>query len=69
MQNWQDIAALSVVALAVLYVARAAWLVLAKKQRPGCGTCAKCPSQSGQEESPGFVSLETLQDSGPSRAN
>jgi hypothetical protein len=43
MNGWQDIAALALVALATGFVAWRAWLAIAVRRVPGCGSgCNKC---------------------------
>lgn len=56
--DWQNIAAPGVVLLAVLYVARQAWLKLARREAPGCGSCGSCPAEKSRE--PGIISPDTL---------
>ncbi|HVC95206.1 MAG TPA: FeoB-associated Cys-rich membrane protein [Pirellulales bacterium] len=49
--DWQDLAALSIVALACGYLLWQGWRLVRRKQPPGgCGGgCAKCPSGSPTE--------------------
>ena len=53
---WQDIAALLTVAVALAWLARQIWLVLLKKQKPGCSGCSNCPTKEAAAEPP-LVSL------------
>ena len=46
----QDIAALVLVALAGLYLAYQAWMVLIKKHS-GCGSCSQCPTEEDEIQS------------------
>jgi hypothetical protein len=63
MFDWQNVVALTVVAVAAAYVARHGWRALASRpSRPGCGGCSSCPSKTagGRE----FVSLTVGQQAG-----
>jgi hypothetical protein len=42
--NWQDAAALTMVALASLWIARGAWRWLRRKGSSGCPSCGGCAS-------------------------
>jgi hypothetical protein len=42
--SWQDIAALSLVAAAIVCLMRRVRQVLAEKRRQGCGGCGTCPT-------------------------
>jgi hypothetical protein len=53
--NWQDIAALLVVAAAGAYLMWRGWLVL-KRRRAGCGACSTCPS--GESNGKPLVTIE-----------
>ncbi len=45
--GWQDVVALGIVALAVLYLCRLALGAFVSKERSGCGTgCGRCVSRS-----------------------
>ncbi|MBL9122040.1 MAG: hypothetical protein JNG90_00295 [Planctomycetaceae bacterium] len=57
--DWQNIAALGVVLLAVLYVARQAWLKLARRAAPGCGSCGSCAAAEKPQETQ-VIGVETL---------
>jgi len=49
--GWQDLVALGIVSLAVLYLARLALGALTRKQANGCGAgCGKCSSRSGADD-------------------
>jgi hypothetical protein len=54
--NWQDIAAISIVAVACAYLLWRGWLVL-KRRRAGCGACSTCPSSESSEKQ--FVTLDS----------
>lgn len=58
----QNLIALAAVALAVGYLARAGYRVMARPKGSGCGACGSCPvsKTDGETTSPGLVSLETL---------
>jgi len=56
--DWQNIAALGVVLLAVLYVARQTWLKFSRRAVPGCGSCGSCPAEKPRE--PEIISPDTL---------
>lgn len=43
----QDLATLGLVAAAMIYVVRRAWLVFGARKATGCGACASCPSSQG----------------------
>jgi hypothetical protein len=61
----QEIAAVSLVCVAAVYVAYRSWRVLVKKQTGGCGGggCPTCPSGKQEASSPaGFVPLDELTD-------
>jgi hypothetical protein len=58
--DWQNFAALSIVAAAALYLARQVRRVWAGSGASGCTTgCAKCP-QSSEQSSTNIVSLEPV---------
>ncbi|MBI3837139.1 MAG: hypothetical protein HY288_04295 [Planctomycetia bacterium] len=42
--DWQNLTALLAVAAAGAYLARVAWLSIAKRKAAGCGSCGSCPS-------------------------
>jgi hypothetical protein len=44
--NWQDYIALGIVAVAAAYLARRAWLVVARRKSAGCGGCGTCAAGS-----------------------
>ena len=57
MSTWQDILALTCVALAVTYIVWRVVRKLAKRAPPGCGSCSSCPgSDAGPARQP-LVSL------------
>jgi hypothetical protein len=55
---WQDVAALGLVMVAGVYVARRLYL-LARRRSAGCGSCASCPADAAPETKP-MVSVESL---------
>jgi hypothetical protein len=58
--GWQDLVAIGIVCLAVLYLARLAWGALARKQSAGCGAaCGHCSagSEKGLAAPPQVVSI------------
>ena len=61
----QNLIALAAVALAVAYLARAGYRVMARPKGSGCGACGSCPATKAVSETapPGLVSLETLRES------
>jgi hypothetical protein len=55
--SWQDAIALTIVAAAVIYLARQAQLVLRRKRAGGCASgCPTCPTDKTAE--PEVVTLE-----------
>ena len=67
----QNLIALAAVTLAVGYLARAAYRVIARPKGPGCGACGSCPATKadGETAPPGLVSLETLRESAATQRN
>ena len=61
----QNLIVLAAVALAVGYLARAGYRVMAKPKGSGCGACGSCPATkaNGETAPPGLVSLATLRES------
>ena len=57
-----QIVTLAIVALAVGYLLRRTWGVLASKRQSGCGACGSCPAQAAAREhlSPQVLSVESL---------
>jgi hypothetical protein len=55
----ENLLVLAIVAVAVIYLARRTWGVLAGKRRGGCGTCASCPSERS-DAGPQVISVESL---------
>jgi hypothetical protein len=66
--GWQDVVALTLVAVALAYLARRAWRTLARRPSGGCATgCGACPVGQGKQQSggpdlttDGLVSLDSL---------
>ncbi len=48
--DWQNLAAIALVAAAVAYLLRQSWLILARKRSAGCGSCAACPADSSTRQ-------------------
>ena len=46
--DWQTITVLAIVAVAAVYLARAAWQTVARRKAAACGSCSSCPT--GDEE-------------------
>jgi hypothetical protein len=55
----ENLLALSIVVVAVAYLARRTWGVLAGKRRGGCGACAGCPSEQADSVRQ-VISVESL---------
>ena len=56
-----QIVTLAIVALAVGYLLRRTWGVLASKRQSGCGACGSCPAQAaGTSTEPQVLSVESL---------
>ena len=56
-EHWQDILAVSLAALAGVYLARRLWLVLGRKTGGACGGgCGHCPASKSSD--PQIVELE-----------
>lgn len=67
---WQDIAALSLVTAAALYLFFRGWRTFVRKRRSACGGCAGCSADGKQGASrPPIVTLQTLQRSGKRKRN
>lgn len=47
LSGWQDTLAIGLTALAVGYLGWTAFRSLARKSKPGCGSCSNCPSEEG----------------------
>lgn len=61
----QNLIALAAVMLAVGYLARAGYRVLASPKKSVCGACGSCPASSPDKvnASAGFVTIESLKES------
>jgi hypothetical protein len=61
--GWQNVVVLGLVAFAIAYVARQAWLAIANR-KSGCGSgCSKCPVQdneNGATDSKTFISANEV---------
>jgi hypothetical protein len=48
--DWQNLAALLVVAAAGVYLARVAWQSIARRKAAGCASCGSCPSGTSEKQ-------------------
>jgi hypothetical protein len=48
--DWQNAAVLLLVAAACAYLARRAWLTMARRKAAACGSCSSCPADSAKGE-------------------
>ena len=64
---WQDIAALGLVIVAGVYLARRLYL-LARRRSAGCGSCAACPADGNPNEK-SMVSVESLVETAGGKEN
>lgn len=55
----ENLLTLAIVTLAVGYLTRRAWTVIAGKRQGGCGRCAQCPGSATNAE-PQVLSVESL---------
>ena len=62
--DWQTVAVVLVIAVACIYLARAAWQTVARKKAGACGGCPTCPSNPGQDE-PEVIGVRELTRAAP----
>lgn len=57
--DWQNMIVLVVVAAAIAYLARVAWLSVARRRAAACGGCGNCPTAPG-DKTPQVVEIQAL---------
>jgi hypothetical protein len=64
--DWQNLAVLTIVALAAAYLARAGWATLWARRKSKCGSgCGSCSSRSSDSTNGTVVPLDLLHESAP----
>ena len=48
--SWQDLTAIGIVAVALLYFAVHSLRALRRKNRSGCGGCSACPAKTSEKQ-------------------
>jgi len=65
---WQEIAALAVVGIALIYLGRRVWRALRGESKGGCATgCSTCPAGQDADSPKPLVAADTLLESLPKR--
>jgi len=63
--DWQNLAAITIVSITLVYVGRRVWVKLSRRSGIGCGKCGDCPVE--KSASPQVIGVQSLIESAGQR--